>query len=62
MAKISKSISLKNATITLGDMSITEVTKDNTRVYDLEKLLKEWDGIEGVSLTIKQDDEIPADE
>lgn len=62
MAKISKSISLKNATITLGDMSITEVTKDNTRVYDLEKLLKEWDGIEGASLTIKQDDEIPADE
>lgn len=62
MAKISKSISLKNATITLGDMSITEVTKDDTRVYDLEKLLKEWDGIEGVSLTIKQDDEIPADE
>lgn len=62
MAKISKSASFKNAVINKGDMTITEYIKDNSKVYNLEKLLSDWDGIEGISLTIKQDDDIPADE
>lgn len=62
MAKVSKSASFKNAVINKEEMTITEYTKDDTKVYNLGKLLEEWDGIECISLTIKQDDELPADE
>lgn len=62
MAKLSKSTSFKGAVISKEDMTITEYTKDDTKVYSLEKILFDWDGVEGITLTIKQDDEIPADE
>lgn len=60
--KRTKSISLKNATINLGDETVTEYTKDETRTYNIRKILKDWDQVDGVSITIKQDDEVPADE
>lgn len=62
MAKTSKSIAFKNATIDKAEGTITEFTKDDTKVYSIEKLLEDWDQIEGISLTIKQDDDVPADE
>ena len=62
MAKASKSIAFKNATINIDDMTITEFTKDDTKVYDLKKVLQDWDNIDGISLTIKQDNDVPADE
>lgn len=62
MAKASKSIAFKNAVIDKAEGTITEFTKDDTKVYSIEKLLEEWDQIEGISLTIKQDDDVPADE
>lgn len=62
MAKASKSIAFKNATIDKAEGTITEFTKDDTKVYSIEKLLEDWDQIEGISLTIKQDDDVPADE
>lgn len=62
MAKITKAISLKNAEINMEDMTITETTKDDIKVYLLDKLLADWNGISGISLTIKQDNDIPADE
>lgn len=62
MAKITKAVSLKNAEINMEDMTITETTKDDTKVYSLDKLLADWNHINGISLTIKQDDEIPANE
>lgn len=62
MAKLSKSISLKNAEINVDDMTITEVTKDDEKTYSLKKILHDWNGISGISLTIKQDNDIPADE
>ena len=37
MAKKTKSIAFKNATISIDDMTITEFTKDDTKVYDLKK-------------------------
>nr|DAL75257.1 MAG TPA: YonK protein [Caudoviricetes sp.] len=60
--KRTKSISLKNATINLEDETVTEYTKDETRTYNIRKILKDWDQVDGVSITIKQDDEVPADE
>ncbi len=62
MAKKTKSIAFKNATINIDDMTITEFTKDDTKVYDLKKVLQDWDNIDGISLTIKQDNDVPADE
>lgn len=62
MAKASKSIAFKNAVIDKTERTITEFTKDDTKVYSIEKLLEDWDQIEGISLTIKQDDDVPADE
>ena len=62
MAKASKSIAFKNAVIDKAEGTITEFTKDDTKVYSLDKLIEDWDGIEGISLTIKQDDDVPADE
>ena len=62
MAKASKSIAFKNAVIDKAEGTITEFTKDDTKVYSIEKLLEEWDQVEGISLTIKQDDDVPADE
>ena len=62
MAKASKSIAFKNAVIDKIEGTITEFTKDDTKVYSIEKLLEDWDQVEGISLTIKQDDDVPADE
>ena len=42
--------------------SVREYIKDDIRVYSIEKLLSEWNGIEGISLTIKQDNELPSEE
>lgn len=62
MAKASKSIAFKNAVIDKAEGTITEFTKDDTKAYSIEKLLEDWDQVEGISLTIKQDDDVPADE
>lgn len=62
MAKASKSIAFKNATIDKSEMTITEITKDDTKVYSLDKLIEDWDGIEGISIIIKKDADVPADE
>jgi hypothetical protein len=62
MAKITKSTAFSKAVINTDDMTITEIGKEDTKVYSIDKLLSEWNGIEGVSLTIKQDTEIPSEE
>lgn len=62
MAKKTKSISFKNATISVADGTITEIFKDESKTYSIKKLLESWDGIEGVSLTVKLDEDAPADE
>lgn len=62
MAKKSKSIAFKNAVIDKAEGTITEILKDSSKTYHIDKLLEDWDGIEGITLTIKQDDDVPADE
>ena len=62
MAKASKSIAFKNAVIDKTEGTIVETTKDSIKIYFIDKLLDEWDGINGLSITIKQDDDVPADE
>lgn len=55
MAKKTKSIAFSNATIDLEDMTITELKKDSVLVTSLDEVLKEWNGVEGISLVIRQD-------
>lgn len=64
MAKENKSIGYSKATITEenGEFIITETTKDEQKVYNLSEKLREWVEIDGVSLTIKRDLEIPSEE
>lgn len=61
MAKKSKSISFKNATISYTDMTITEFLREEIKTYSIKKLLSDWDNIEGVSLTVKLDEDAPQD-
>ena len=61
MAKASKSINFKNAQIDKAKNLITEVCKDDTKFYSLSKLIDEWDKIDGISITIKKDDELESD-
>lgn len=62
MAKSTKTVSFSKATLEVDNendvITITEYTKDETKVYDFLKILKEWNGIENISLSIKMDDEI----
>jgi len=63
MAKKTAAVSFKNACISLGNMTITEVSKDNIEEFNLIEVLKSWDGIDGISLTIKYDtDLLPLEE
>ena len=61
MAKVTKAINFKNCVIDFNNRLITETTKDEIKVYKLDTILKDWDGIEGVSFTLKQDDELTPD-
>lgn len=58
MAQLVKQVNFKNATINLGDKSITEFSRDDSKTYDLYGVLSDFDGIDGISLTIKQSDEL----
>lgn len=62
MAKTSRSITFKNATIDTKDGTITEYTKDDTKVYLIENLLEDWNGIDGVSISIRREKDVAPDE
>lgn len=59
MAQAKKAVTFKNAIIDMKDGTITEFTKDETNVYNLQDVLAEWDGVEGISITIQNTSEIP---
>ena len=45
-----------------SEFMITEIGKDDTKTYNLNKVIDKFIGQEGVSLTISIDDDIPAEE
>lgn len=59
MAQAKKAVAFKNAVIDVKDGTITEFTKDETNVYKLNDILAEWDGVDGISLTIQQSYDLP---
>lgn len=58
MAKETKSIAFSNATIDLADDTITEYKKDSMTVSCLSEVLKAWDGVGGISLSIRTDENV----
>lgn len=59
MAQAKKAVTFKNAIIDMKDGTITEFTNDETNVYNLHDVIAEWDGVEGISITIQNTSEIP---
>ena len=61
MAKITKKYAFTKGSITFenGKYTITEITKDDSTDYDLSAVLDSFIGLEGVSLSIGVDDEVP---
>lgn len=61
MAKIQKTMSFSNALIDTSASKIIEYDKNGDEIgsYNLGEILSQWDGIYGVSLTIKQLNEFP---
>lgn len=51
-----------NATINKDRMTIYEEQKDCVHSYSIPKLLDDWDNIPGITITIKQKDELPSEE
>lgn len=51
-----------NATINKDRMTIYEEQKDCVQSYSIPKLLDDWDNIPGITITIKQKDELPSEE
>lgn len=64
MAKESRNLSFSKACITEedGDFVITETLKDSVNTYNLSEKLREYLNVEGISLKIAKDDEIPSEE
>lgn len=62
MAKSSMRDCYKNAIIDVDDMTLTEIDKEEERVYDLRKILEKWNKVDGITITISKDCEIPPDE
>lgn len=62
MAKKSTKVAFSKATITFenGKYTITEITKDDSTDYNLSAVLDSFVGLEGVSLSIGIDDDVPA--
>lgn len=62
MAKITKKYAFSKATISFenGKYTITEINKDDSTDYNLSAVLDSFVGLEGISLSIGVDDDVPA--
>ena len=62
MAKKITKVAFSKASITFenGKYTITEITKDDSTDYNLSAVLDSFVGLEGVSLSIGVDDDVPA--
>lgn len=66
MAKESQTLSFSKSMITIddktGDFIIEETVKEGINVYNLTNKLKEYCGIEGLSIRINKDAELVSEE
>ena len=59
MAKFNQSVTYKDAIIDLENMTITEVTKDGEKVFNIMDELARWENEDGVTITIKKEHSVP---
>jgi len=59
MAKKNVSTTFEHATINLKDMTITEELKEDVNVYNLMDVLRDWDGVENISIILKHGMALP---
>ena len=62
MAKETRGFKATNAMLDVENMKLIEYTKDGTNVYLLNKILQEWNGVDGISFSITLNQEIKPDE
>ncbi len=62
MAKETRGFKATNAMLDVENMKLIEYTKDGTNVYLLNKILQEWNGVDGISFSITLNQEIEPDE
>ena len=62
MAKNSKGFKATNAMIDKENGKIIETTKDGVNVFYIDKILTDWNGIEGISFSIVLNQEAVPDE
>ena len=62
MAKKITKVAFSKATISFenGKYTITEIGKDDSTDYDLSAVLDSFIGLDGISLSIGVDDDVPA--
>lgn len=61
MAKIQKTMTFSNAMIDMSAMELIEHDKNGDEIarFDLCDIFAQWDGIYGISLTVKQQNDFP---
>lgn len=61
MAKNKNEMKFTNSEIDWNEKKIIETVKDGVQVYDLEKIMEEWHGKQGLNITIFQNLDIEPD-
>ena len=62
MAKRTRAFKATNAMIDKEKMVLVEFTKDGQNVYDLNKILENWNGVDGIAFNITLNEEIEPDD
>lgn len=65
MSKKTLKLSFSKATLSKndeGEYMVEEVTKDDTKTYNLSKSLDEFIGLDGLTISIGQDSILPSEE
>ena len=60
LAKKQDGVIFKGARIDMENMIISETTKDEFREYSLTAVLKEWDGIDDITFSIRKVGNLPS--
>lgn len=61
MAKESRGFSATNCMIDAENMLLIETVKDGELTYDLNRIIQDWNGVTGISFSIKLNQDIEPD-
>ena len=61
MAKENRGFSATNCMIDAENMLLIETVKDGELTYDLNRIIRDWNGVTGISFSIKLNQDIEPD-